>query len=144
MQKKHILIVDDDVKMRKLLAKFLQTHDFITTQAHDAQEARKALSIFTFDLIILDVMLPNESGIEFAKKLKSIPFSTAIFMLTAIEDVKTRILGLNSGADDYLSKPFDPQELITRIKKLIDCSTKLQKSDSMEFHQIQYDYQETK
>ncbi|NRA74213.1 MAG: response regulator transcription factor [Rickettsiales bacterium] len=144
MKKKHILIVDDDIKMRKLLGQFLQTHNFITTEVHDTQEAREALSTFTFDLIILDIMLPNESGIEFAKKLKSIPFSTAILMLTAMEDVKSRILGLEAGADDYLSKPFEPQELALRIKKLIERSTHLQKNEESElikFGQVKYDNQ---
>lgn len=144
MKKNHILIVDDDVKMRNLLGQYLRAHNFITTEVHDTQEAREALDSFMFDLIILDIMLPNESGIEFAEKLRDIPFTIAILMLTAMEDAKSRILGLEAGADDYLAKPFEPQELILRIKKLIERTGNINKCEEKElikFGQIRYDNQ---
>jgi two-component system phosphate regulon response regulator OmpR len=144
MDKKHILIVDDDAKMRELLGKYLQANGFITTEVHDTSEARDALDTFQFDLILLDIMLPNESGIEFAKKLREIPSSVAILMLTAMEDPKSRVLGLKSGADDYLSKPFEPQELVLRIKKLINRSSYSYLDDSknsIKFGQVKYDIQ---
>jgi two-component system phosphate regulon response regulator OmpR len=144
MNKKHILIVDDDAKMRQLLGKYLQTNGFLTTEVHDTQEAREALDIFQFDLILLDIMLPNESGIEFAKKLREVTSTIAILMLSAMEDPKSRVLGLKSGADDYLSKPFEPQELVLRITKLIDRASHA-RQDTVEnfvrFGQVKYDIQ---
>ena len=140
MSKKHILIVDDDAKMRKLLGKFLQGHGFLTTAVHDTQEARDALDTFQFDLIILDIMLPNESGIEFAKKLRETPSTVAILMLSAMEDAKSRVLGLEAGADDYLAKPFEPQELTLRITTLIQRANIFQEVDSfVKFGQVKYD-----
>jgi len=140
MDKKHILIVDDDARMRTLLGQFLQSHGFVTTEVHDTQEAREALDTFQFDLIILDIMLPNESGIEFAKKLRETPSTVAILMLSAMEDAKSRVLGLEAGADDYLGKPFEPQELTLRIKKLIQRSNIFQEAESsVQFGQVKYD-----
>ncbi|MBP9791752.1 MAG: response regulator [Rickettsiales bacterium] len=115
----HILIVDDDNRIRDLLKQFLVKQGYVVTAVYDTEEARNALSIFSFDLIILDVMLPKERGVEFAKYLRNIS-SVAILMLTALGEVKDRIVGLESGADDYLVKPFDPKELLLRIKRLID------------------------
>lgn len=115
----HILIVDDDPGVRSLLGQYLRSKGFVTTESADASEARRALKTFVFDLIILDVMLPNESGIDFARNLREIASSVAILMLTAMEDAKSRILGLEAGADDYVTKPFEPEELLLRIKKLI-------------------------
>ena len=123
----HILIVDDDNRIRELLKQFLIKQGYIVTAVYDAEEARAALAIFSFDLIILDVMLPKERGIDFAKSLRHIS-SVAILMLTALGEVKDRIAGLESGADDYLAKPFDPQELLLRIKSLIN-RTSLQDSN---------------
>lgn len=115
----HILIVDDDNRIRELLKQFLVKQGYVVTAVYDTEEARNALSLFSFDLIILDVMLPKEKGVDFAKHLRNVS-SIAILMLTALGDVKDRIVGLESGADDYLVKPFDPQELLLRIKRLID------------------------
>jgi len=141
MDKQHILIVDDDVRMRELLGQYLRANGFLTTEVHDAQEAREALDTFSFDLIVLDLMLPNESGIEFAKKLREIPSTIAILMVTAVEDARSRVLGLKAGADDYLAKPFDPQELVLRIKKLIQRTFAIQKKEglSVNFGQVRYD-----
>ena len=140
MDKKHILIVDDDAKMRELLGQFLQSQGFITTEVHDTQEARNALETFQFDLIILDIMLPNESGIEFAKKLRETSSEVAILMLSAMEDAKSRVLGLEAGGDDYLAKPFEPQELVLRINKLIRRASIFQEADSfVKFGQVKYD-----
>lgn len=135
----HILIVDDDPGVRSLLGKYMRDKGFLTTEAADASEARKALKTFVFDLIILDVMLPNESGIDFARSLREISSSVAILMLTAMEDAKSRILGLEAGADDYLTKPFEPQELLLRIKKLIQRVQALQTNeDCIKFGPIKY------
>ena len=114
----HILIVDDDRRIRELLAQFLMKHGYIVSVVCDTQEARVVMDMFSFDLIILDVMLPKEMGIEFAKHLREVS-AVAILMLTALGEVKDRIVGLESGADDYLVKPFEPKELLLRIKNLI-------------------------
>ena len=135
----HILIVDDDPGIRSLLGKYMREKGFLTTEAADASEARQALKTFVFDLIILDVMLPNESGIDFARSLRDVSSSVAILMLTAMEDAKSRILGLEAGADDYLTKPFEPQELLLRIKKLIQRAQSLpQNEDCIKFGPIKY------
>ena len=141
MNKKHILIVDDDAKMRALLGQYLQGNGFVTTEARDTQEARVALDTFVFDLILLDIMLPNESGIEFAKKLRDIPSKVAILMLTAMEDAKSRVLGLKAGADDYLSKPFEPEELVLRFAKLIQRANAILpgRSNAVSFGAVKYD-----
>lgn len=114
----HILIVDDDNRIRELLKKFLMDHGYVISIAADTKEARKIISSFTIDLIILDIMMPKETGIEFAKILRQTS-SVAILMLTAMGDVEQRITGLISGADDYMAKPFEPRELLIRIQKLI-------------------------
>ena len=118
MEESHILIVDDDQRIRSLLSEYLCTNGYFITSAKDANEARKALNIFNFDLIILDIMLPHELGTEFAAKLRK-SSQIAILMLTAMESTQERIAGLEAGADDYLSKPFEPKELLLRIKKLL-------------------------
>jgi two-component system, OmpR family, phosphate regulon response regulator OmpR len=118
MEQHHILIVDDDHRIRSLLSKYLCTNGYFVTSAKDAKEARKALSAFNFDLIILDIMLPCELGTEFAAKLRK-SSQIAILMLTAMGSPQERIEGLEAGADDYISKPFEPKELLLRIKKLL-------------------------
>jgi two-component system, OmpR family, phosphate regulon response regulator OmpR len=133
----HILVVDDDKRIRELLTQFLRKHGYIVTAVCDTQEARLGLEVFVFDLIILDVMLPKEMGIDFAKHLREIS-SVAILMLTALGEVKDRILGLESGADDYLVKPFEPQELLLRIKNLIN-RTSVNDQEVIYFGSTKYD-----
>jgi two-component system phosphate regulon response regulator OmpR len=114
-----ILVVDDDNRIRKLLGKFLREHNFIVLLAQDAAEARFLIKSYLFDLLILDVMMPKETGIElsaFLRQESDIP----ILMLSAMGEVDNRIEGLESGADDYISKPFEPKELLLRIKKIIE------------------------
>jgi len=114
----HILLIDDDSRIRDLLQRFLGENGFRVTVAKDAEEARRRLSGLEFDLLILDVMMPGESGIELAKDLrrsKSVP----ILMLTARSDIEDRIEGLDAGVDDYVSKPFEPRELLLRIYAIL-------------------------
>lgn len=114
----HILLIDDDSRIRDLLQRFLGENGFRVTVAKDAIEARRRLSGLEFDLLILDVMMPGESGIELAKDLrrtKSIP----ILMLTARSETEDRIEGLEAGVDDYMSKPFEPRELLLRISAIL-------------------------
>ena len=118
MQKKHILVVDDDTRLRSLLQRFLLKSDFLVSSAKNANEARVRLSQYDFDLIILDIMMPEESGLEFLQKLRQ-ESDVPVILLTAMGETADRIVGLETGADDYLPKPFEPQELILRIKNIL-------------------------
>ena len=118
--KSHILIVDDDNRILKLLKKFLQQNDFLVSTALSAKEAFELLENFVFDLIILDVMMPEITGLEFAQKIKTTKKDLPIVMLTALSEPEDRIKGLESGAKDYVTKPFEPRELLLRINNLIN------------------------
>jgi two-component system phosphate regulon response regulator OmpR len=139
--KAHILIVDDDTRIRNLLRTYLVDHQYIVSIAKDTKQARELLETFNIDLIILDIMMPNETGIEFAQILRRTS-NIAILMLTAMGDVEDRITGLKSGADDYIAKPFEPRELLIRIEKLINRTKYLRKALNnciIYFGQIEYD-----
>ena len=114
----HILVVDDDLRLRNLLQRYLQENGFAVTGARDAENARMFLQQYNFDLLIVDVMMPNETGIEFLQKLRQINDVPAI-ILTAMGETEDRIIGLESGADDYLPKPFEPKELVLRINNIL-------------------------
>ncbi len=120
MQKEraHILVVDDDLRLRNLLQRYLQENGFIVTGACDAENARMFLQQYRFNLLIVDVMMPNESGIEFLQKLRRDSDVPAI-VLTAMGTTEDRICGLEAGADDYLPKPFEPKELVLRINNIL-------------------------
>lgn len=114
----HILVVDDDTRLRELLQKFLADNGFRVSAAKDAAEARKLLAGMAFDLIVLDVMMPGEDGLQFTAALRrhsAIP----ILLLTARSEVEHRIAGLECGADDYLPKPFEPRELVLRLSSIL-------------------------
>lgn len=114
----HILVVDDDSRIRDLLARYLNDHGFRVTTAVDAANARAAMRSLSFDLLILDVMMPQESGIDFARALRSVS-QVPILMLTARAEPDQRIEGLETGIDDYLAKPFDPRELLLRVSNVL-------------------------
>ena len=114
----HLLIVDDDERIRSLLQKFLMRHGFLVTAARDAAHARRILSGLDFDLIVLDVMMPGEDGIVFTRALRE-ENTVPVLLLTAKGDTNNRIEGLEAGADDYLSKPFEPKELLLRINAIL-------------------------
>ena len=118
LEKKHILIVDDDTRICDLLEKFLDKNGYLVSAVHSAEQARQILAGLEFDLIILDVMMPRESGIELTSHLRE-KNKTPIILLTAKGDAEDRILGLEAGADDYLPKPFEPTELLLRIKAVL-------------------------
>lgn len=117
-QEPHILIVDDDIGIQKLLKKFLSQFGFRITVSADGQEMRKALSDWQIDVVVLDVMLPNEDGFTLCKEIRQ-DSNVPIIMLTAVNEEYDRILGLELGADDYLTKPFNPRELMARIKAIL-------------------------
>ncbi|QRM50093.1 response regulator transcription factor [Rhizobium sp. BG6] len=114
----HLLVVDDDTRIRALLNRYLAENGFRVTVAADGAEARRKLAGLDFDLIVMDVMMPGESGIDVTKGLRSIK-NVPIIMLTALAESGNRIAGLEAGADDYLSKPFDPRELVLRINNIL-------------------------
>lgn len=114
----HILVVDDDVRLRELLKRYLTAEGFRITTAADAQEARSRMMAYEFDLLILDVMMPGESGLELTRDLRQ-KNKVPILMLTAMGQTEARISGLEAGADDYLSKPFEPRELVLRIQSIL-------------------------
>ena len=116
--KSHILVVDDDTRLRELLKSFLSRSGFRVTAAASAKEARDRLQGLDFDLIVLDVMMPGETGLEFAEALRK-QGDVPILMLTAMGDPKDRIAGLERGVDDYLPKPFEPRELLLRIQSVL-------------------------
>ncbi len=114
----HLLIVDDDERIRDLLKKFLMRNGFLVTAARDAAHARRVLSGLDFDMIVLDVMMPGEDGVSLTKALRE-THSTPILLLTARGETEHRIAGLEAGADDYLAKPFEPKELLLRINAIL-------------------------
>lgn len=114
----HLLIVDDDERIRGLLKQFLQRNGFIVTAARDGNHARSLLAGLEFDLIVLDVMMPGIDGISLTKELRG-QLATPILLLTARGETSDRIAGLEAGADDYLTKPFEPKELLLRINAIL-------------------------
>ena len=115
----HILVVDDDDKIRNLVKKYLEENQFLVTTAKDAINAKKKLEIVKFDLLILDIMMPGESGLSLTREIKK-NNPTPIILLTARGATQDRIKGLELGADDYLGKPFEPKELLLRIKNILN------------------------
>ena len=115
----HILVVDDDDKIRDLVKQYLEEHHFLVTTAKDVKDAKKKLEIIKFDILILDIMMPGESGLSLTKEIKK-NNPTPIILLTAKGEVGDRIEGLELGADDYLGKPFEAKELLLRIKNILN------------------------
>lgn len=115
----HILVVDDDERLRDLLSKYLQEQGFILSVACDVQEALNLLEDITFDLIVLDVMMPGQSGFDLCEKLRHKNTFLPILFLSAKAEVEDRLLGFEKGGDDYLPKPFEPKELLFRIQALL-------------------------
>jgi two-component system, OmpR family, phosphate regulon response regulator OmpR len=118
----HILVVDDDARLRDLLKRYLQDQDCVVVAAASAFEAREILGTLSFDVMILDVMMPQENGLEFAKALRALPSPLAdlpILLLTAQAEGVDRIHGFEAGADDFLAKPFEPRELLLRLQAIL-------------------------
>ena len=117
--KAHILIVDDDDRIRELVKQYLNENNYLVTTANSAEQAKEKISLIKFDIIILDIMMPGQSGLEFTNENKS-KINIPIILLTAKGEATERIEGLETGADDYLSKPFEPKELLLRIKNILN------------------------
>jgi two-component system phosphate regulon response regulator OmpR len=131
----HILVVDDDSRIRDLLARYLQDNGFRVSTAVDAASARATMRSLAFDLLILDVMMPQESGLEFARALRT-ESRVPILMLTARADPEQRIEGLETGVDDYLAKPFEPRELLLRVSNVLRRGTGTQAAGEVRMGQF--------
>ena len=121
--KAHILIVDDDDRIRELVKQYLEENNYLISTANSAEDAEKKINLIKFDLIVLDIMMPGQSGLDFTNNNKK-KIATPIILLTAKGEASDRIEGLEIGADDYLAKPFEPKELLLRIKNILE-KTKL-------------------
>ena len=126
----HILVVDDDDRIRALVKEYLVENGFLVTTAKDSLDAKKKLEIIKFDILILDIMMPGQSGLSLTKEIKK-DNPTPIILLTARGEVNNRIEGLELGADDYLGKPFEPRELLLRIKNILNKTQKSILSDKI-------------
>lgn len=136
----HILVIDDDSRLRSLLQKYLCDNGYRVSTASDTQQARRQLAGLAFDMLVLDRMMPGEEGLNFARSLRtsSGPFSEIpILMLTAMGESEDRIAGFEGGVDDYLSKPFEPRELLLRIEAILR-RARNKKSDLLKFGQFTF------
>jgi two-component system phosphate regulon response regulator OmpR len=134
----HILVVDDDDGIRSLLKKYLNENNFLVTTADSAESASTKIGIIKFDLIVLDIMMPGKSGLEFIQDHKN-KLETPIILLTAKAETSERVEGLEIGADDYLSKPFEPKELVLRIKNILNKTIKTEQKRIIEFSNVKID-----
>ena len=134
----HILVVDDDDGIRSLVKRYLDENNYIVTTANSAENAIEKINFIKFDLIILDIMMPGKSGLDFIQEYKK-KLETPIILLTAKGEAKERVEGLEIGADDYLPKPFEPKELILRIQNIIKKTKKNNSKKVIEFENIKID-----
>ena len=136
--KAHILLVDDDEGIRLLVKKYLNENDYLVTTAQSAEDANEKIKLIKFDLIILDIMMPGKSGLDFIEENKK-KLETPVILLTAKGEAIDRIEGLEIGADDYLPKPFEPKELILRIQNIIKKTKKNTQKRIIEFENVKID-----
>ena len=136
--KAHILVVDDDDGIRELVKQFLNQNNYLVTTAKSSEDASEKVKIIKFDLIVLDIMMPGKSGLEFTNENKK-KLDTPIILLTAKGEASERVEGLEIGADDYLSKPFEPKELILRINNILNKTKSLEIKRVIEFGNIKID-----
>ena len=134
----HILVVDDDEGIRTLVKKYLDENQYLITTADSSEDASEKIKIIKFDLIILDIMMPGKNGLEFIQEHKS-ELDTPIILLTAKGQTNERVEGLEVGADDYLPKPFEPKELLLRIKNILNKTIKVDLKRVIEFENIKID-----
>ena len=134
----HIMVVDDDDGIRNLVKKYLNENNFLVTTANNAEDAEKKIKVIKFDLIVLDIMMPGESGLDFISKNKD-KYNTPIILLTAKGEANERVEGLEVGADDYLPKPFEPKELTLRIRNILNKTKSKNIKRVIEFDNIRID-----
>ena len=136
--KAHILIVDDDERIRELIKQYLTDNGYLASTANSAEDAKEKVKIIKFDIIILDVMMPGQSGFDFTKENKK-EIKTPIILLTAKGEATDRIQGLETGADDYLAKPFEPKELVLRINNILEKTKVINQKRVVNFSNINID-----
>lgn len=144
MAKTHILLVDDDERLRDLLRKYLVENGFFVSTARHAKHARELMKIFIFDLMIVDVMMPEEDGFSLTESIRNGPVrfkDIPILVLTAMGETEDKITGLSRGADDYLSKPFDPRELLLRLQAILRRSQGANEKPTLSLGQVTYNLQ---
>tara|TARA_Y100000816_G_scaffold161927_1_gene115852 strand:- start:607 stop:1284 length:678 start_codon:yes stop_codon:yes gene_type:complete len=134
----HILVVDDDDGIRSLVKKYLNEKNFLVTTSDSAENALEKIKIIKFDLIVLDIMMPGKSGLEFLKENKK-KLDTPVILLTAKGETNERVEGLETGADDYLPKPFEPKELILRMQNILNKTLKIDQKRIIEFENLKID-----
>ena len=134
----HILVVDDDEGIRSLVKKYLIENQYLVNTSSSAENAYEKIKIIKFDLIILDIMMPGKSGLEFIKENKK-DLDTPVILLTAKGQANERVEGLEIGADDYLPKPFEPKELLLRIRNILNKTKKIKQIRVIEFENIKID-----
>ena len=134
----HILVVDDDDGIRNLVKQYLNENNFLITTSNSAEDAIEKVAIIKFDLIVLDIMMPGKTGLEFTLENKD-KINTPILLLTAKGEADERVKGLEIGADDYLSKPFEPKELVLRIKNILNKTKSVNQKRIIEFDNIKID-----
>ena len=134
----HILVVDDDDGIRSLVKKYLNENNFLVTTSSDAENASEKIKVIEFDLIVLDIMMPGKNGLEFIQENKK-KINTPILLLTAKGEANERVEGLETGADDYLAKPFEPKELLLRIKNILNKTIKNDQKRIIEFANVKID-----
>jgi two-component system phosphate regulon response regulator OmpR len=138
--KAFILVVDDDRRIRDLLSRYLRKNDFGVVTASDAMHARRLLELFIFDLLIVDVMMPGETGVSLTRAIREKNPLQSVLMLTALGEADDRISGLEAGADDYLTKPFEPRELLLRVKSILRRQPQDEKSEqTLQFGACHFD-----
>ncbi len=137
----HILVVDDDRRLRDLLRKYLSDHGYMVTTAGDVAAARAQMAGLRFDLMVLDVMMPGESGLDYARSLRNAGHDLPILMLTARGEADERIEGLEAGVDDYLPKPFEPKELLLRIASILRRAAVRGRDSAVRFGAMRFDLQ---
>ena len=136
--KAHILVVDDDDRIRDLVKEYLNQNNYLVSTAKDSNDAFKKTKIIKFDLIVLDIMMPGQTGLEFTQEYKN-KVNTPILLLTAKGEPSERIEGLEVGADDYLTKPFEPKELILRINNILNKTKSMETKRIIEFGNVKID-----
>lgn len=136
---KHILVIDDDTRLRSLLQRYLREQNFLVSAAKNAAEAENFLKIYQFDILIADIMMPHVSGIELLQKIRQDGNTVPVILLTAMGEAADRIVGLETGADDYVPKPFEPKELVLRINNILKRYTGDKETKKrLVFHDISY------
>ena len=133
--KAHILVVDDDDRIRELLKEYLTEENYLISTSNNAENAKQKIEMIKFDIIILDIMMPGQSGLDLTHSLRE-KINTPIILLTAMGEPNERIEGLEKGADDYLAKPFEPKELVLRIKNILKKTESKIQVNEIEFNEI--------